>query len=58
MNVHPIYLDFNATTPVHAEVLEVMLPFFGAAFGIRRVLIRMGFACDPRWRQDGQNWRH
>ena len=33
MNVHPIYLDFNATTPVNPEVLEAMLPFFGAAFG-------------------------
>jgi cysteine desulfurase len=29
----PIYLDFNATTPVHPEVLEAMLPFFGPVFG-------------------------
>lgn len=28
-----IYLDFNATTPVAEEVLEAMLPFFGARFG-------------------------
>lgn len=33
MNDYPIYLDFNATTPVHPEVLEAMLPFFGPAFG-------------------------
>jgi cysteine desulfurase len=29
----PIYLDFNATTPVHPLVLEAMLPFFGPVFG-------------------------
>jgi cysteine desulfurase len=33
MNNDPIYLDFNATTPLHPEVLEAMLPFFGPAFG-------------------------
>ena len=29
----PIYLDHSATTPVRAEVLEAMLPFFGLRFG-------------------------
>src|SRR5215207_9927743 len=29
----PIYLDHAATTPVRAEVLEVMLPFYGPRFG-------------------------
>jgi cysteine desulfurase len=29
----PIYLDHAATTPVRAEVLEAMQPFFGARFG-------------------------
>jgi cysteine desulfurase len=29
----PIYLDYNATTPVHPEVLETMLPFFKNTFG-------------------------
>jgi len=28
-----IYLDHNATTPVHPAVLETMLPYFGAEFG-------------------------
>jgi len=28
-----IYLDYNATTPVHPAVLEAMLPYFGAEFG-------------------------
>ena len=28
-----IYLDFNATTPVHELVLEKMLPFFTSNFG-------------------------
>lgn len=29
----PIYLDFNATTPVHPAVLDAMLPFFGSVLG-------------------------
>ena len=33
MTKYPIYLDFNATTPVHPIVLEAMLPFFGPLFG-------------------------
>ncbi len=29
----PVYLDHAATTPVRAEVLDAMQPFFGARFG-------------------------
>src|SRR4029079_9893905 len=29
----PIYLDHAATTPVRAEVLEAMAPFYGPRFG-------------------------
>jgi len=29
----PIYLDYNATTPLHPQVLEVMLPWFKGRFG-------------------------
>jgi cysteine desulfurase len=29
----PVYLDHAATTPVRAEVLDAMRPFFGARFG-------------------------
>lgn len=28
-----IYLDYNASTPVHPKVLEAMLPYFGENFG-------------------------
>jgi cysteine desulfurase len=29
----PIYMDYHATTPVDARVLEAMLPYFGVRFG-------------------------
>jgi cysteine desulfurase len=29
----PVYLDYNATTPVDPRVVEAMLPFFGEHFG-------------------------
>ena len=31
--MNPIYLDYNATTPVDPRVLEAMLPFFSQTFG-------------------------
>jgi cysteine desulfurase len=30
---HPIYLDYNATTPHDPEVIEAMRPFFDEEFG-------------------------
>ncbi len=38
----PIYLDHAATTPVRAEVLEAMQPFFGARFGNPSSIHRWG----------------
>ncbi len=32
-NQQQIYLDYNATTPVHESVLEAMLPYFATHFG-------------------------
>ncbi|UKS27781.1 cysteine desulfurase [Paenibacillus sp. HWE-109] len=31
--MNPIYLDYAATTPVHPDVLEAMLPFYTAFYG-------------------------
>ena len=33
MSPHPLYLDYHATTPVDARVLDAMLPFFTERFG-------------------------
>lgn len=33
MNNSPVYLDFNATTPLDENVLEVMLPYLTSHFG-------------------------
>jgi cysteine desulfurase len=37
-----IYLDHNATTPIHPNVLEAMLPFLGAFYGNPSSLYRHG----------------
>jgi cysteine desulfurase len=29
----PVYLDYSATTPVHPEVLDAMIPYFNVQFG-------------------------
>lgn len=33
MNHHPIYLDYNATTPIDPRVAEAMLPYLYSRFG-------------------------
>ena len=31
--MNPVYLDYNATTPIDEEVAEVMIPFLKSRFG-------------------------
>src|SRR5579875_1263184 len=33
MSPDPVYLDYNATTPIDPRAREAMLPYLGAAFG-------------------------
>ncbi len=37
-----IYLDYNATTPVHPEVIKVMIPCFAEKFGNPSSFYRLG----------------
>ena len=40
--MHPIYLDYNATTPLRPEVLEAMLPYLQTHFGNPSSIHRAG----------------
>ena len=41
----PIYLDYNATTPIEPAVREAMLPYLGEWFGNPSSLHPQGRAC-------------
>ena len=47
----PIYLDYNATTPVAEDVLDAMLPFFREHFGNPSSDHALGWAADEAVRQ-------
>lgn len=47
----PLYLDYNATTPVDPDVLDAMLPFFGEHFGNASSEHAYGWAADEAVRQ-------
>lgn len=42
--MHPVYLDHNATTPLHPRVREAMLPWLGERYGNPSSLHRFGQA--------------
>ncbi|HSS75477.1 MAG TPA: cysteine desulfurase family protein [Thermoanaerobaculia bacterium] len=42
--MHPVYLDNNATTPLHPKVREAMLPWIGERYGNPSSLHRFGQA--------------
>jgi cysteine desulfurase len=41
-SMNPIYLDCNATTPLHPEVLEAMLPYLRGSYGNPSSIHRFG----------------
>ena len=41
-----IYLDYSATTPVDARVIEAMTPYFSATFGNPSSVHRYGQVAD------------
>ena len=43
--MQPIYLDFNATTPLAPEALEAMLPYLAEHFGNPSSSYALGRAC-------------
>ncbi len=47
----PIYLDYNATTPVDDRVLDAMLPFFGEHFGNASSEHAFGWTADEAVKQ-------
>jgi cysteine desulfurase len=59
--VDPIYLDFNATTPVAEEVFQAMAPYWGTHFGNPSSQHRLGvFAKEAieRARRQVADWLH
>ncbi len=47
----PIYLDYNATTPVDEGVLDAMLPFFRQHYGNPNSEHAFGWAADEAVKQ-------
>jgi cysteine desulfurase len=47
----PIYLDYNATTPVDEDVLSTMLPFFSERFGNPASEHALGWSADEAVKQ-------
>jgi cysteine sulfinate desulfinase/cysteine desulfurase-like protein len=61
MNFAPIYLDWNATTPLDPAVREAMLPWLGAAeparFGNASSRHEYGRRRVPPWTRRARRWR-
>ncbi|WMT47834.1 MAG: hypothetical protein RE468_04270 [Acidithiobacillus caldus] len=57
MNDWPIYLDYNATTPVDPLAAQALEPWLRERFGNRFPRIFMAKRQRRQWKRRGRMWR-